>query len=221
MNLSFSAFLDLLFPPKCVFCHKILKSGERELCAVCQRELPWITGPAAEQSGEFFDLCASPLWYQGAVRESFHRYKFSGAVAYSKVYGRLMAQCVRDHLSGRWDLITWVPLSDARRKQRGYDQAMLLAEATALELGDVAAETLRKARHTSAQSGLTDDGARRANVLGAYQIVDPELVEGKRVLLVDDVITTGSTISECARTLRTAGAAEVVCVTLARARKDK
>ena len=84
----------------------------------------------------------------------------------------------------------------------------------------MAVETLRKLRNTEAQSGLEDDEARRANVLGAYACVEPELVEGKRVLLIDDVITTGSTISECARTLRTAGAADVVCATLARAAAD-
>ena len=71
-----------------------------------------------------------------------------------------------------------------------------------------------------AQSGLgKDDSARRANVLGAYRAVDPELVAGRRVLLIDDIITTGSTISECARILRSSGAADVVCATLARARR--
>ena len=97
----------------------------------------------------------------------------------------------------------------------------LLASAAALELGEVAVETLRKGRNTEAQSGLDGDAARRANVLGAYTAVDAELVEGKRVLLIDDVITTGATISECARILRTVGAREVVCATLARARDQK
>lgn len=212
--------LDLIFPPKCVFCKKLLRKGEDGICARCQEHLPWCVGPEAEQSMEFISLCASPLWYQDEVRESFHRYKFKGSRGYAKVYGRLMAQCVRDHLAGRYDLITWVPLSEQRRKSRGYDQAMLLAEAAALELGDVAAETLTKVRDNGAQSGLgKDDSARRANVLGAYRPTDPELIAGQRVLLMDDVVTTGSTLSECARTLRTAGAADVVCVTLARARK--
>lgn len=212
--------LDLLFPPKCVFCKKLLRKGENSICACCQAHLPWCVGPEAEQTMEFISLCASPLWYQDQVRESFHRYKFKGSRGYAKVYGRLMAQCVRDHLAGKYDLITWVPLSEQRRKARGYDQAMLLAEAAALELGDVAAETLTKVRDTSAQSGLgKDDSARRANVLGAYRPTDPELIAGERILLIDDVVTTGSTLSECARTLRTAGAADVVCVTLARARK--
>lgn len=214
-----SGLLDLLFPPRCTFCGKFLGTGEKEVCSGCKRELPWTQGREAEQGGEFFSLCVSPLWYQDTVRSSFHRYKFKGRTGYAKTYGRLMAQCVRDHLAGRYDLITWVPLSSESLKKRGYDQAMLLAMATALELGEVAAETLIKVRPTDTQSGLRDDSARRANVLGAYRITDPELVTGKRILLIDDVITTGSTISECARILRTAGAGDVVCATLARARR--
>ena len=119
--------LDLLFPPKCVFCGRLLTSGERDFCARCQRELPWLEGPEAEQTGEFFTLCASPLAYRDQVRDSIRRYKFKGRQGYHKAYGRLVAQCVHDHLDGRWDLITWVPLSDQRRRERGYDQAFLLA----------------------------------------------------------------------------------------------
>lgn len=213
--------LDLLFPPRCVFCKSILKQGESGLCARCQSELPWIVGQAAEQKLEFISCCASPLWYQGKVRESIHRYKFSDRNGYAKTYGRLVAQCVTDHLSGRYDLITWVPLSSQSLKKRGYDQAMLLAMATALELGDVAVETLRKARNTDAQSSLKEDAARRANVLGAYEVVDPVIVQGKRILLIDDVVTTGSTLSECARVLHTYGAVDIVCATLTRARGEK
>ena len=108
--------LDLLFPPKCVFCGRLLASGERDFCARCQRELPWLAGPEAEQTGEFFTLCASPLAYRDQVRDSIRRYKFKGRQGYHKAYGRLVAQCVHDHLDGRWDLITWVPLSDQRRR---------------------------------------------------------------------------------------------------------
>ena len=210
--------LDLLFPPKCVFCGKVLDSGEDGLCRRCQKELPWLTGGEAELTGEFFSLCAAPLRYQDQVRDSIRRYKFKGRRGYHKVYGKLVAQCVHDHLAGRYDLITWVPLSSQRKKERGYDQAFLLASAAALELGEVAVETLRKERNTDPQSGITEDARRRANVLGAYTPVDPELVAGKRVLVIDDVVTTGSTLSECARTLRTMGAADVVCAALARAR---
>ena len=217
MSGAAAKLLDLLFPPKCVFCGKILPTGVKHLCSACQKDLPWLEGPAAEQTGEFFSLCASPLRYQDKVRDSIRRYKFQGRRGYHKAYGLLVAQCVHDHLAVKYDLITWVPLSDKRKKERGYDQAFLLASAAALELDDVAVETLRKGRDNAAQSGLEGEAERRANVLGAYQPVDPELVEGKRILLIDDVVTTGSTLSECARMLRSMGAADVVCATLARA----
>lgn len=218
MNGPLGFVLDLLFPPKCVFCGKVLDTGEDGLCARCQRELPWLTDGEAELTGEFFSLCAAPLRYQDKVRDSVRRYKFKGRRGYHKLYGRLVAQCVHDHLAGRYDLITWVPLSPNRKKERGYDQAFLLASAVALELGEVAVETLRKERNTDPQSGLTEDAQRRANVLGAYTPVDRSLVAGKRVLIIDDVVTTGSTLSECARMLRTMGAEDVVCAALARAR---
>lgn len=221
MSGPLGAMLDLLFPPRCVFCRRLLHRGEEGICPRCQQELPWALGAEAEQTGEFFSLCASPLWYQDQVRASFHRYKFKGVRGYSRTYGRLVAQCVQDHLAGRYDLITWVPLSRARLRQRGYDQAMLLASAAALALDDVAAETLCKVRDTEAQSGLgKNDASRRANVLSAYQVTDPALVEGRRVLLIDDIVTTGSTLSECARVLRTAGATDVVCAALARSRRS-
>ncbi|WP_294534666.1 ComF family protein [uncultured Pseudoflavonifractor sp.] len=213
--------LDLLFPPRCVFCGRVLGSGEREICAQCQRTLPWLTEEAAEQTGEFFDKCVSPLRYEGFVRDSIHRYKFKGMSRYAGIYGILTAQCVHDHLAGEYDLISWVPLSDRRKRERGYDQAFLLAQSAAVNLNDAAVETLRKLRDTEAQSGLEHDERRRANVLGAYVCTDPELVAGKRILLIDDVITTGATISECARTLLTAGAEKVVCATLARARSGR
>ena len=211
--------LDLLFPPKCPFCQALLQKGESPLCDRCQRELPWCLGPAGEQRLEFIPRCVSPLWYQGDVRSSFHRYKFRGGVSYAAPYGALMAQCVRDRLEGDFDLMTWVPLSPKRRRRRGYDQARLLARAMGKALGLAPVATLRKARHTGAQSALSDAGARRANVLGAYEVTEPVEIDGKRVLLVDDVVTTGATLSECARVLRTAGAAEVLAVTFARARK--
>lgn len=213
--------LDLLFPPRCVFCKGILKTGESGTCNECQVNLPWITGREAEQKFEFVSLCVSPLWYQGEVRESVHRYKFDNRSGYAKVYGRFVAQCVSDHFSDRFDLITWVPLSSKGLKKRGYDQAMLLAMAAGQDLNHVAAETLRKVRNTDTQSGIKDDSARRANVLGAYEVIDFELVAGKRILLIDDVATTGSTLSECARVLRTSGAKDVVCASLARARGKK
>ncbi len=92
---------------------------------------------------------------------------------------------------------------------------MLIAMATALDLNDVAVETLRKSTHTEPQSSKGGLSERKANISGAYELTDPELVEGKRVLLIDDIVTTGATVSECARILREGGAAAVYCASLA------
>lgn len=211
--------LDLLYPPRCILCGRLLDSGAEPVCPRCRASLPAAEGGRRGRKGEFFDRCVSPLYYTGVVRESFHRYKFQGRRWYAETYGRWMADCVRDELEGSFELITWAPLSARRRRQRGYDQAELLARAAAACLGREAAPLLEK-RHIPAQSGLEGAERRRANVLGAYRLRPGAAVEGKRILLVDDVITTGSTLSECARVLKTAGAAGVVCVTLAQTMPD-
>jgi ComF family protein len=208
--------LDLFFPPKCVFCRGFLKSGERYICAWCKETIPYTEGKTVSQKGEFFSECVSPLFYSGVVRESILRFKFKSMSNYAACYGKLLAECISDRLNGRYDIITWVPLSDKRQKARGYDQAMLLAMATALELGDVAVEVLVKPRDIPAQSGIDAAEQRRANVMGAFEVHDSELVREKRILIIDDIITTGSTLSECARVLKSAGATDVVCAALAR-----
>ncbi len=212
-------FLDLLYPPKCVFCARLLKDGERELCWDCQESLPWTTPEEAPKECEFLSRCVAPLWYQDTVRRSFHRYKFGNRPVYAETYGLLMAQCVRDRLEGDWDLIAWAPLSARRRKKRGYDQAELLARAMGRALGMKPVSLLRKVRDTPAQSSLSGEEERRANAEGVYAVTDPTAAAGRRILLVDDIVTTGSTLSQCARVLREAGAAEVAAVVFARARR--
>ena len=210
-----SVALDLLFPPKCPFCQSLLEDDETLLCARCQRELPWTQGKNGECSGEFFETCVAPLRYRDRVRESIHRYKFSGVRSYASSYAVLMGQCVCDRLDEPFDCVSWVPLSRKRLRQRGYDQARLLAQGLARELQLPVCRLLDKVRDTPAQSGLKEDSARRANVLGAYLLCPEAEVKGKRILLVDDVVTTGATLAECARVLRTAGAEQVVGIALA------
>ncbi|MGE9970337.1 ComF family protein [Candidatus Pseudoscillospira sp. SGI.172] len=207
---------DLLFPPKCPFCGRILERSGDLLCPDCQRELPWLTGPEGEKAVDFTTGCVAPLRYQDRVRDAVCAYKFGGKSARSRALGALVAQCVSDH-GGSADLISWPPLSRKRLRQRGYDQARLLAEEVGKALGLPVEATLTK-REVPAQSGLTEEAERRANVRGAYAALDPERVRDKRVLLVDDVVTSGSTLSECACILRLAGASEVSCAVLARAR---
>lgn len=212
--------IDALFPEKCVFCRKVLKSGENDVCSGCNSSLPFTSGGDVVHSGEYYEKCACPLYYSGDVVDSIHRYKFKGYNSYAGSYGTVLAKCISDNLKGDYNLISWVPLSAERKKERGYDQAMLLALAAALELDDVAVETLRKTSDIPAQSGIDDQHARKVNVSGVYQPADPELIQGKRILMIDDVVTTGSTLSECAKVLLQAGASSVVCAALAFAKRS-
>lgn len=208
---------DILFPPRCAFCRRLLKRGESGMCAQCEKTLPY-TPQSGLQGTDFVEACAAPLYYEGPVREALLRYKFKGVTAYAGVFGRLVADCVRERLSGRYDLISWVPLSSERLRERGYDQAMLIALSAALELDDVAVETLKKVVNAAPQSGTGSAEQRRANISGAFECADEELVRGRRILLIDDIITTGATVSECARVLGLAGAESVVCAAVARGR---
>ena len=117
------------------------------------------------------------------------------------------------------DLITWVPLSRKRLRKRGYDQAKLIAEAVSVRLGVPCVPVLRKLRNIRAQSSLQDAVQRQRNIRNVYSVSEPEKIRGKRILLIDDIVTTGATLSECARTLREAGAAEVIAAAAAGGRR--
>ena len=208
-----SAILDLLFPPKCVFCAKVL-SGEQYWCEKCADALH-LTVEGGKRSGEYYEYCVSPLYYMGDVRKSLLRFKFRGATLYAEAYGKILAACIRDHIDVQYDIVTWVPLSEKRKRERGYDQAKLVAVATASELETELTETLRKPKNIRAQSELKGKDERVANIDGAYEAVDSELLRDKCVLIIDDIITTGSTLEECAKTLLAAGARSIVCAVVA------
>jgi len=211
----FSIILDLLFPPKCVFCSRVLDKTDENCCDKCIESLPYAENNG-RQDGDVFDFCVSPLYYTGVVRRSILRYKFNGASHYADIYGKILAECIHEVSDISYDIISWVPLSSKRERKRGYDQSMLLAMATALELDQVAVETLKKPRDVQAQSELGDKNERSANISGAYIASDPEIINGKRILLIDDVVTTCSTLDECSRVLLSAGAVGVICASLAR-----
>ena len=213
------AVLDLLFPPKCPFCQRILEEPRAPVCPECQGKLPWLRGGASLRAVEGMEGCLSPLAYRGEVPQAVHRYKFPGNPSYGGSFGCLAARCVRDQLSAPADLVTWVPLSRRRKRKRGFDQAERMARAMARELGLPVRKLLEKGEDNGPQSHLEDDAARRANVQGVYRLTGEDL-SGRCILLVDDVVTTGSTLGECARMLRAAGAEQVWGVTLAQARKN-
>lgn len=209
--------LDLLFPTRCVLCREAIPPGRPRICPRCQKTMPQ-PGPGQRVRGDFFSECVSALYYEGPVRDALRRYKFHGAQGYANAFGELVAARIYEELDGKYDVLSWVPISRDRRRSRGYDQAELIARNAAARLCREPVPTLKKRRGVKPQSLTSSPERRRANIAGAYTPLDPAFIDGKRILLIDDIVTTGSTLSECAKTLLLAGAEDVLCATLARTR---
>ena len=204
-----------LFPPKCILCGKVLENDETDLCCQCRMTAP--EHPQGNLKLQFIDSTAAVWYYRGTVRKSLHRFKFRRARHLAEPYGRMLAMKVMSCDMAQAELVTWVPISSLRKLFRGYDQDELLAKVVARELGLPCLPLLKKVRHNRAQSRIVGFAQRRANVMGVYQIRNLEEISGARILLVDDILTTGATVGECARMLLTAGAKEIYCAVVASA----
>ena len=209
--------LDILYPPKCTMCREVLGQKDKHICPKCQKVLP-TTKNGGVLKGNFFTVCVSPLYYEDMVREALLRYKFHRMTSYAEFFGTQIAKCAEEYIESEVDIISWVPLSKQRLRKRGYDQAQLLAEIVSQQLGIPCIPVLVKVRNVSPQSKIGDAAKRRSNIAGAYSIIDDETIAGKKILLIDDIVTTGSTFSECARTLGSSGAEKVYCAAAARKR---
>ena len=216
MNI-WNAVLDLLYPRRCVFCHKLIEK-EDALCPDCRRKYSIMSSERHIRKIPGTAGCFAPFLYEGDVRASLLRYKFQGQSGYAKVYGEFLSKCI-DENAISCDIITWVPLSRRRLRSRGYDQARLLAEEIAGHYELPCAPLLRKLRNNPAQSRTGNAAKRKANVADIYAVINEDQLRGKRVLLVDDIVTTGATLAEAARTLKAAGAGEIFCMAVA-AKRD-
>ena len=210
---------DILFPPKCILCGTLLDGGEVDLCKTCRIEAPECPGDKGKL--QFLDSWTPVWYYEGNVRGSLLRFKFGGRRSYALGYGRILAMKLRREHPEGFDLLTWVPVSSWRKFCRGYDQVELLAHAVGQALDMEPIRLLKKIRNNPPQSGIQGHAKRKANVLGVYRAVQPEAIQNKRILLLDDILTTGATAGECARILLTAGAAEVRLGVVAAARNRK
>ena len=215
----FHLILDLLFPPKCVLCGKLLQKSELDLCHSCRSEIS--DHPKPKNPIQFLASRTVLWYYEGNVRKSLLRYKFSNRRSYAASYGRLLAMKLQREYPDGFEVLTWTPISPLRKFRRGYDQVELLAQTVAEELGMEITPTLTKIRHNPPQSGIQGYAKRKANVLGAYRAEHQERFRGKRVLLLDDIVTTGATASEAARVLLTAGAKEVTLAAIAAASHEQ
>jgi ComF family protein len=218
------ALADLFYPERCVGCGR--RSSD-VLCRACFQALPRVGDPACGRCGlptafatpvcgecknvDFgFESARAPLKYDGVGKEIVHALKYCG---YRKVVGRLATPLMLQVLpDDRFDAVVPVPLHRSRLRKRGFNQAELLARGVAERINATVSDTLEVVRSTGDQVELSA-AQRRANVAGAYRARGP--LRG-RVLVVDDVFTTGATMSACAATLTRAGAHEVHALSLRR-----
>lgn len=201
-----SDILRMLFPPKCMFCGALLPRGTEEICVKCRDEIVLCAAAHKTEKGAFLTKVVTALPYEDKVRKAVQRFKFQGRQSYARPLARILSYAVNKKLGAPYDLITFVPTNARNLRRRGYNHAELLARELAGFSDTPCAETLRKTRRTKPMYGLKP-AERRANALGAFTRCCPEsLIRGKTILLVDDVFTTGATMSECARMLREGGA---------------
>ena len=208
-----------IYPPKCVLCGKLLEQDETDLCPHCRIHAP--DCPVLRDKYPYLRRWVALWYYDDEVRRSLLRYKFYGKRGHAEAYGRLLGKKLMEADLMDFDILTYVPISPKRRRQRGFDQGQLLAQKVGRQIGKKPQALLKKWRDNPAQSGIFGQAERRANVLGVYRVIDPQLVAGKKILLLDDIVTTGATASECARVLLTAGAQEVDLAVVAAARQHK
>ncbi len=180
--------------------------GDDHLCGACLKNPP------------SFDVARAGFLYEGHCRELIHAFKYQNKIHLRRPLALLVLESLSEFIvSHRPDLVLPVPLHKRRLRRRGFNQAVLLGELLAREFHlPFERRALQRVRWTEPQISLSAD-ERRENVKGAFSVTDCVVVAGKRVMIVDDVLTTGSTVEECSRMLKRAGATEVMVVTVARA----
>ena len=222
-----------LYPAKCRVCDGFLGVASMPyICANCWRDVQYIEPPWCDICGTpevngLCDACAiSPprygklraiAFYHTTLQQAIHLFKFEK----KKVFAQHLIQLINAHIPSdcdiaEYDFILPIPIHKKRLRERGFNQAALLADGIAkVENIPVLVDTLVRKRHTVAQSSLDRD-ARQQNIVGAFEVRNPDVIGGKRLLIIDDVFTTGATIREAVSELWTADPAEVDVLTLAR-----
>ncbi len=227
----------LLFPAPCLVCERVLAEPFRSpVCRDCELSFPRIRAPGCPRCGlpyedgvtpglcgpcrgeRHFELARSVAPYEGSIRVALHALKFGRRERVARTLGRMAAACLAESELGPFAAAVPVPLSRRRRRERGFNQAELLARTVASTCGLSLAHLLARSRDTRPQAEL-GRAARRRNVRGAFRVRMPRRLVGERLLVVDDIFTTGATSEACAEALLRAGAGAVDVLTVARVRQ--
>ena len=226
--------IAIFYTRRCRYCRTVIDIRER-ICERCENDIPRIEGDVCfncgfskkdcvcnKKSQHYMRICA-PYYYSGAAKRSIKRLKYSEDIDISYTMAEDMAETFRKHYREMdFDYCTFVPSHKLEQLKRGYNQAQLLAQHLSKELGIPCKELLVKTTLTSPQHTL-NESMRSGNLLGSMKVKSrySKKIRSARILLCDDVKTTGSTLNECAKTLMICGAAEVDCITYCIAKNDK
>ena len=215
LNKIWDDLFALLFPTECVVCGSLLKPGERVVCTFCRATAP-LTGYWQEASNPVLDLCRNELEVEHASaflffqhhsgwRDLIHHFKYHGAWRWATIMGAWYGRCLKEGgLYDDVDLVVPLPLHPIRHCMRGYNQSSYLAHGIACELGvKVDHYSVWRKRYTP-QQALKKHQDRASNVAGAFTVLRPKRLAQKHILLVDDVMTTGSTLLSCAHAIHEA-----------------
>ncbi|UCE18863.1 MAG: ComF family protein [Gemmatimonadota bacterium] len=230
-----SGLADCIFPPFCLVCEKGLEerdhlvcgrcwSGfeiiDRPVCEVCGAPLPKGERrcPACRGKGFSFSGVRAAYSYSADIRKIIHAFKFGRKISLAKRLGRILAfVLLQDERFRQAECMVAVPLHVSRQRERGYNQSELLAQAVCAELGmKLVKDALVRRKRTKPQTALAPR-RRTRNVEKAFRVTDASGIVDRKVVLVDDVFTTGATVDACAKALRRAGAVDVVVLTVTRA----
>jgi ComF family protein len=235
----FDRMTGFVLPPRCVLCRGRGQRPNFDLCGPCEADLPWLVRPCprcglplegaepldrsyvwcarCETAALPYTRCFAPFLYEFPLADLVQALKYEGALAHARVLGVLLGAAAQRHgIAGNVDAIVPMPLHASRLLERGYNQSHEIARFVARTLGlRCNHQALRRTRPTPPQVGLPRD-ARVENVRGAFT-AGREAVRGRRLVLLDDVVTTGSTVAAAARALRDAGAISVDVWAVARA----
>jgi ComF family protein len=229
--------VSLLYPPGCTICGKSIRADDY-LCDQCETKAVRIVAPFCQKCSEpfegsitntfacancahrtiYFDAAVSAYRGRGVVRQIIHEFKYGRQIHLRHLVARWLNSALDDERlrQSHFDVIVPVPLHPTRQRERGFNQAGLLAELLSAQTSIRCKPLLERTRYTTTQTAL-DRSERMENLHNAFRLRKNANVRGLRVLLVDDVLTTGSTLNECARILKRGGAFSVHAATAARA----
>ncbi len=213
------AFLNFIYPPHCLMCNCRLEAGKKLTCETCWQNLPRIEQNDSHGEKTIQDsFSVISVWeYSDEVQKIIHEMKYFRKTFFGSAVGDEMAKLVSaSNEFSTADYVIPVPLHNTRLRERGFNQSLLLANRIAKRL-NIPCEPgiLNRVRYTKSQSKLSAE-ERIKNVQGAFKVQDARIVKNKVLILVDDVLTTGSTLNACALSLKEAGAGKILAVTAAK-----